>query len=64
MSHDDLTPLSALSLQDLHRDLVQRAATAAARARTHHREGRHHTARELERKAAHLMAVARSMKVR
>lgn len=59
----DYTPASALSLQDLRRDLLQRAAAAAAQARTHRRSGRVHAAHTLSRRAEQLVRVARSIDV-
>lgn len=59
----DLTPASASSLHDLRVQMLQRAAMFAARARTCRARGDVATARVLERRAASLTEVARSVRI-
>lgn len=59
----DYTPVSTLSLRELRVDLLQQAASIAARARTCRARGDIRAAARLEARAAKLMAVARAVNV-
>lgn len=62
-SDTDLTPLSGASLRELRVQLLQQAAVTGARARAARARGDLHTARTLERRAAALREVARSVQI-
>ncbi|WP_370326390.1 hypothetical protein [Euzebya sp.] len=59
----DYTPVSTQSLRELRVQLLQRAATTAARARSARSRGDIHQAQALEARAAKLYDVARSVNV-
>jgi hypothetical protein len=62
-AHPDPTPTGTLSLRDLRRQLLQRAATTAAKARACRLRGDLRTARLLEQQAQRMLDAARSVQV-